>query len=145
MPRRAAFLVSIVTLGRPLVLYFEFWPTLPLLWTATGMLAIFEFHLVTSILIYTSLLYPELPSYLSYRLSFVLFSFFQVYLHSRLFPSRFYIVIVGYMKILIGFLSKDQPLPHSKLRSDRSLVYHRFAAQGKWADFTGYQIFTAAE
>lgn len=47
MRRRAAFLVSIVTLGRPLVLYFGFWPTLPLLSTATGMLAIFEFNPVS--------------------------------------------------------------------------------------------------
>lgn len=38
MRRKAAFSVSIVTLGRPLVLYFGFWPTLPLLSTATGML-----------------------------------------------------------------------------------------------------------
>lgn len=41
MRRKAAFSVSIVTLGRPLVLYFGFWPTLPLLSTATGMLPIF--------------------------------------------------------------------------------------------------------
>ena len=73
MRRRAAFLVSIVTLGRPLVLYFGFWPTLPLLSTATGMLTIFEFNRSLYLLLSSCPLLATLSS--NHRDTFLLPSF----------------------------------------------------------------------
>lgn len=63
MRRKAAFWVSIVTLGRPLVSCFGYWPTLPLHSTVTGMY-VAHFYFFFSLFL---LAYRHLTSFSRFR------------------------------------------------------------------------------